>query len=131
MWPATPRRPRSASFEIVSCAPAPALAFRGALAASPYAMAADDTLAIRFDWRSCAGFVRDESVLIVVTDTSAPDYPLVAWVYSWDIVIDEGAGEYRQDFRPALYGAAPGSTLTVAVYFGSELAGTATVTLTP
>lgn len=86
------------------------------------------TVGIKFKYCDSGNFVHDESVIILISDAGMP---ITAWVYGSDIVIDDGAEEYRQDWDTSLYGLYPGQVLMVEVYMNDMLMGTAQVTVTP
>lgn len=89
-----------------------------------YHMADGSVLPIAFKYCDAAGFVHDESVIIVVQDRANPAYPLTAWVYGSDIAIDDAAKRYSQDFESAMYALSPGTVLDIYVYLNYNLAAT-------
>lgn len=93
-------------------------------------VAMEETLTIRFSYHGCAGFVRDESVVIVVSDLQT-DREVTTWVYGLEIVIDEEAEEYRVDFEPRFYGLTEGQELAILVFMRDELVGEATIRMAP
>lgn len=109
----------------------PTLTWAAPLDASPASLPAGDTLPIAFRYGTCADFMRDESVIVVVQDLANPDYPVTAHVYGSDITIDNVAELYELDFVSGLYGLSPGTQLAIHVYIGYEPVGTAYVNITP
>jgi len=105
-----------------TCTPTPGLSWRAPLSASStYSMHDGAVLPIRFSYGSCASFIHDESVIILIQDVASPDSAVTAWVYGSDIVIDDTAQEYRQDFNSAWYGLSPGMQLRVQVFVHDAL----------
>jgi hypothetical protein len=96
-------------------------------ATAAYNMAAGSALPISFRWGTCDSFLHDESVIVLVVDQAAPDFPVTAYVYGYDILIDDGHQSYSVTFDSSWYGVAAGSNLEVQVYIGGALAGTAPV----
>ncbi|MDF2626425.1 MAG: hypothetical protein K0R39_256 [Symbiobacteriaceae bacterium] len=108
----------------------PALLWKAPLGSSPADVSLAGNLDIKFTWGGCGNFVRDESVIIMIVDR-ANYYPITAWVYGADIVIDDVAEEYRQQWVPSWYGLSPGQDLVVQVYINYWLVGEAPIHMVP
>lgn len=114
------------------CDPNPRLTWKTPLSAGTvYNMPAGSMLPIRFSYGTCAGFIHDESVIIMIQDPANPTYPVTAWVYGWDIAIDDVAEEYQQDFDSSWYWLSPGTDLQVLVFFGDQFVGEAPIKIVP
>ncbi|HWI53458.1 MAG TPA: Ig-like domain-containing protein [Symbiobacteriaceae bacterium] len=117
---------------ILNCSPSPALGWRPPLSSTaPYDMPLGSTLDMRFAYGDCTGHLHDESVIIMVTDAANPNAVITVWVYGYDILIDDAAGEYRVPFHSGQYGLAPGQTVKVSVFMSDALAGEALIHLIP
>lgn len=99
--------------------------------AGAYDMANGSMLPLAFKYCDADGFVHDESVVIVVQDRANPDYPVTAWVYGSDIVIDDALEMYSQEFDSALYALSPGAVLEIYVFIGDALSGMKEIHVTP
>ncbi len=116
----------------VPCDPSPSLTWQAPLSpATPHALAAADSLNIRFRWGTCNQFHHDETVLMIVRDQGNAQFPVTANVYNWDIAIHDATQEYSQPFNPSWYAIPPGSVLEIEVYMGGQFAGEALVHVTP
>jgi streptogramin lyase len=109
----------------------PGLTFDGVDATGTYEVAATGTLPIRFYYGTCTNFMHDESVIIMIVDPAMPYYPITAWVFGSDIVIDDVTERYSQEFVPAWYGVGAGRNLEIQVYVDYALIGTAPLRVIP
>lgn len=100
-------------------------------ATTPYPLHNGATLPIRFYYGTCAQFMHDESVVIVVREAANQDHVVTAWVYGSDIAIDDAGHEYAQDFHSGQYQLANGAQLMVDVYIGDMPVGQAPVNIIP
>jgi hypothetical protein len=89
---------------------------------TPAPAAVSDMLPIKFQYNSCTA---DDSVAVLVTDAAWNVYTGVT--LGGGIAFESNTGTYETDFRPADYGVAPGTQLTVWVYFGDALQGSAQI----
>lgn len=114
------------------CSGEPRFAWQPPLQAEAvYRLPRGGTLPVAFTYTDCAGnFIRDESVLIAVTDPANPKHYVNVYVHGRDIAIDGARRLYHQEFRPDRFGLAPGTTLVVKAYLGGKLAGQARVQVT-
>jgi len=114
------------------CTITPSLGWDAPLSATtPYQLHNGATLPIRFYYGTCAQFMHDESVVIVVREAANPDNVVTAWVYGSDIAIDDTGHQYAQDFDSGQYSLANGAHLMVDVYIGDALVGSAPVNIIP
>ncbi|HWI62727.1 MAG TPA: hypothetical protein VNT75_12855 [Symbiobacteriaceae bacterium] len=114
------------------CSINPDLNFNAPLSETATAsMSAGGVLPIRFTYGTCSGFIRDESVIVLVVDHANPDNLITAWVYGSDVAINDIAHEYAVDLHAGHYGLSAGMTLDVMVFLGGDLAATAQVQVTP
>lgn len=114
------------------CAADPTLSWKAPLSDSAaYNMPVGSTADLRFAYGTCAGFLHDESVIMMIQDVAHPETVVTVWVYGSDIVIDDASAEYRQSFSPSSLFLHAGQQLKVIIFIGDEYRGEAMINLVP